>query len=330
MSRSLPLVQASILTPGLITLSKNGVDIQKYLNGVGLTPQVLAKKYAPLGKIHHFWNLFDEIEESEGIDNIGFLAGDSLNLHELWNIGVAITQTTTLYEALQVTSSLIPHIVQGISLNLSTEGEFTHIDYIRNHDGVCKTADQATIKYTLTLIESIKGSCYTPTAVHLQSDEPCCSLGNIEKYSPMFGEKNTRVTIPSLALAEQLEFNVTHPSFIVDAVELPKPGEVAQSLTAILTTLLHNGYLPSSIETAEIAQMSRTSLFRELKAENTSFIQIVERLRYQRAKQLLENPSYSIKEISNALGYANANNFSRSFKKLAGHSPTGFRLLQAS
>lgn len=48
-------------------------------------------------------------------------------------------------------------------------------------------------------------------------------------------------------------------------------------------------------------------------------------VRLERAKQLLKNPRYRMYEVANAVGYGNANYFSKMFKKETGVSPREFR-----
>ncbi|WP_274466066.1 MULTISPECIES: helix-turn-helix domain-containing protein [unclassified Paenibacillus] len=48
-------------------------------------------------------------------------------------------------------------------------------------------------------------------------------------------------------------------------------------------------------------------------------------IRTKNARELLKNPDYKIFEISERIGYADPNHFSRSFKQLEGMYPTEFR-----
>jgi YesN/AraC family two-component response regulator len=50
-------------------------------------------------------------------------------------------------------------------------------------------------------------------------------------------------------------------------------------------------------------------------------------LRMKTARELLKNPAYKIFEISEQIGYADPNHFSRSFKQIEGMYPTEFRKL---
>lgn len=56
-----------------------------------------------------------------------------------------------------------------------------------------------------------------------------------------------------------------------------------------------------------------------------SFLQLLKRVRFQKAETYLKNTSYSIQKISELLGYENPENFIRAFKKEYGLSPTQYR-----
>ena len=66
-----------------------------------------------------------------------------------------------------------------------------------------------------------------------------------------------------------------------------------------------------------------SKLFKEETGEN--FIEYVTSIRMERAKELLENSGKSMKEICVEIGYADANYFSRTFKKNVGVTPTDYK-----
>ena len=66
-----------------------------------------------------------------------------------------------------------------------------------------------------------------------------------------------------------------------------------------------------------------SKLFKDETGEN--FIEYVTSIRMERAKELLENSGMSMKEICVEIGYADANYFSRTFKKNVGVTPTEYK-----
>lgn len=66
-----------------------------------------------------------------------------------------------------------------------------------------------------------------------------------------------------------------------------------------------------------------SKIFKDGTGEN--FIEYVTNIRIDKAKELLGNPEYSMKEICSMIGYSDPNYFSRSFKKNVGVTPTEYR-----
>lgn len=66
-----------------------------------------------------------------------------------------------------------------------------------------------------------------------------------------------------------------------------------------------------------------SKLFKEETGEN--FIEYITRIRIEKAKELLMETSYSMKEICAQVGYSDPNYFSRSFKKNVGVTPTEYK-----
>ena len=82
--------------------------------------------------------------------------------------------------------------------------------------------------------------------------------------------------------------------------------------------------LPTIDKMAEQLHMSAATLNRKLKAEEVSFQQIKDELRFEQAKQLLTE-DISLDAVAAQLGYSDASNFTKAFKNWAGESPAQFR-----
>jgi len=76
---------------------------------------------------------------------------------------------------------------------------------------------------------------------------------------------------------------------------------------------------------AKRMNMSRRTLHRLAQAHGLSLRDILDNARRQHAKQLLQDPTLQMKDISQRLGYADERSFRRAFKRWSGQSPTAFR-----
>ncbi len=81
-----------------------------------------------------------------------------------------------------------------------------------------------------------------------------------------------------------------------------------------------------TIENAALAlNISVRSLQRLLHQERTTFKQLLDQLRQHQAKQYIENTPQSITQIAHSLGFSDAGNFTRAFKRWFSCSPNQYR-----
>jgi len=76
---------------------------------------------------------------------------------------------------------------------------------------------------------------------------------------------------------------------------------------------------------AEALCLSQRTLKRRLKEEETCYQAQVDRVRLQRAHALLRSTELPMNQVAEALGYADAANFTRAFRRWVGCSPSQYR-----
>ncbi|RCX17520.1 AraC-like DNA-binding protein [Anaerobacterium chartisolvens] len=87
----------------------------------------------------------------------------------------------------------------------------------------------------------------------------------------------------------------------------------------------YNGEL-SLERVAEVVQLSPSYLsfiFKEI--SGTNFVDFINEYRLEKAKDLLKSSSMTVAQVAEAVGYINANSFSKTFKRYIGVSPGQFR-----
>jgi AraC-like DNA-binding protein len=76
---------------------------------------------------------------------------------------------------------------------------------------------------------------------------------------------------------------------------------------------------------AAVLNLSRPTLYRRLKAEGTTFQDLLEAKRRQLAIRMLGVERSSVKAAAYRLGFSDPAAFSRAFKRWTGHSPSAFQ-----
>ncbi|AUM13709.1 AraC family transcriptional regulator [Ketobacter alkanivorans] len=82
---------------------------------------------------------------------------------------------------------------------------------------------------------------------------------------------------------------------------------------------------PKLDEVAARLHLSSRTFKRRLQADGTSFQAILDRVRMHQARQMLAESRQSVDAIASALGYSDASNFSRAFRRCEGMTPARFR-----
>ncbi len=78
-------------------------------------------------------------------------------------------------------------------------------------------------------------------------------------------------------------------------------------------------------EVARALGLAPRTLKRRLADQGTSYSALLEELAYARAELLLADPALSVAEVASEVGYTDATNFSRAFKRWSGVSPAAYR-----
>jgi len=105
------------------------------------------------------------------------------------------------------------------------------------------------------------------------------------------------------------------------AVDIDLVSQLRRALRILLL-----GGRSSGDEVAQILSMHRRTLNRRLRAQGTTFQEILDEVRFEAARQLLDTTSISLTDIAASLGYTESSAFSRAFQRWSGTTPTRRRL----
>lgn len=181
------------------------------------------------------------------------------------------------------------------------------------------------------LVESALGRPMTEARVLLAFDAPPYAdrYGEFFHTAVTFGAPHTEVRFPRPWLTLACPF-----------ADAGRHAMAVERLAAFRRTLASPTYLIAQVERAleasphalpgqqEVARslgLSRRTLTRRLAEHSVSFRDLVARVRQRRARLLLTDPTLTIAEISDRLGYGDAANFGRAVRRWYGCSPRALR-----
>ena len=110
---------------------------------------------------------------------------------------------------------------------------------------------------------------------------------------------------------------------------LPKADSYSERVRQVVWPHLSEG-LPTLKEIAADLALSGRSLQRRLREEKTSFGEVVDGLRHEKACLMLRDPNLAVYEVGYLLGYSDPSTFHRAFRRWQGTSPARFRAVQLS
>jgi AraC-like DNA-binding protein len=104
-----------------------------------------------------------------------------------------------------------------------------------------------------------------------------------------------------------------------------KPDEVSTEVRKLLLTLLPTGNANQELVSKRL-HMSRSTLHRRLREENTNYKELLDDTRRSLAIEYVREGEYALGYIAFLLGFSDQSNFSRAFRRWTGLSPKAYRV----
>lgn len=337
----IPLIRLSMITPIIQFLEGIGSPIEKRMEQMNVPLAALATPETPL-PVMTLLQFIHQAADREGIENLGMVMHDAVSITGTGMFGALISQSCTLYDALKRTCE-ISHLAMsesGDKVWLIEEAEqvwfcqsfpFYHPrDVYINHSIVYSLLLQ------LSVVRRSLGDRWQPSELHLPTaPSPALAAAaqlwdtRIHYYKPF-----TAIQIPRDVLATPMGQTSTHRSTVnpssLDTWQATAPAlDFVGSLEQTLSTLLLEGY-PSIELTADVIGSSIRTLQRTLSKQGLSYSRLIDKVRYQKAMTIMQDPDVPLIEVAYALGYSDPGNFSHAFKRWTGVTPLRFRQHYAS
>ena len=306
-------------------LKRIGTPVERYFRSRGLPVYCDSPdEFVPLRQA---WSFFDATAHSEdpmlGWHVGGFVGDQNLNR----GLKLKLESSPTLYQALkrfvQLISAEASHLELGI---LERRKEILFFTQYSNMKGVAGyTSSQSyQLEIFADLVRHYVGPAWVPTTIGIEdSTVPAIAEEHFPGSRILTDQWAGYIAIPRACLhigtrGSELEDR--------DGAPLVLAGEFdyADTLRSLLKPHLPEGY-PSARLGASLMATSERTLARRLSARGVSYQVLVDKLRFETARDLLQDQSLRISEVSRAVGFGDSSHFSRMFRRIAGLSPRQFR-----
>ena len=315
-----------VVIPGL--LREFNADPSKVLASAGLALTALDNMenqipYVAMGQ------LFRECVMKTGCPHFGLLAGQRMGLSHLGLPGQLVRHSPTLEDALR--TFVVYHQLnsQGMTLYLFEQRDVVVVGSAIYQKGTTQVEQiyDGTIAMTCNVMRELFGPRWAPESVLFARAKPANvapyrrfffapSRFDCERTALVFGAHWLRRPMPEAnpRLLRMLEREARERIGI----------NLVLRLRRTLRTLLLAGK-SSSDEAAQLLSMHRRTLNRHLQAQGTSFQKVLDEVRFESARQLLDATRIPLDEIATSLGYSEASAFSRAFRRWSGAPPSRHR-----
>ncbi len=309
-----------------------GFSPEELCRGLGFTYRDLSMRDVRLS-YRQMRQLFMRAERLLGEPALGLALG-ARQTPISWGVpGLAMLTCETYGDALtyglthqQAIGSMLIHTVEEVGREVRMEVRFKRFD-IQLESVLVEDAFAGFVAVSRYVI----GPSFAPLRVDFSLPKP----SDPEVYRRFFqcpvrfDAGVNRLTIDSHWLSARLPgFDRVNSRIVREQLDslLPTRGgrnEIVESLSSHLRCDIESTTKQS--ELASLINVSERTLRRRLSRQDSSYREIRDEARYERARDLLLNSELSIAEIADAVGYSDARAFRRAFKRWAGCLPTEFR-----
>ncbi len=279
--------------------------------------------------------LLQHCADSTGCPHFGLLVGAQNDLPKLGLIGLLVKFSPNVGVALRNLTRYQHLHVRGASTSLTTHGNSTTLAYEMHALGVGPAAQSAdgAVASLFNFMRSLCGPKWKPSEVQFSHREPV----DVAPFRQFFGaplrfnaEQNALV-FPAHWLRQPMPDadpelrQLLHAQ--IDALEARHGSEFHEQVRSVLRSALLTSHARAD-QVAALFSMHARTLNRRLNAFGTSFLQLADEVRFEVARQMLEESTMEMNEIAGMLDYANASAFGRAFKRWSGATPAYWRATQ--
>ncbi len=276
------------------------------------------------------------IERREGIDDIGFRAAQRVTCSRLSpHCADLLGGASTLYDLFAKFAKLVPLENTNVRASIRRDGQ-----YFRIGIDLLGPVDRDDLRYSewiqvmvaTKLIREVQGPAWCPAEISFKSCfVPCRESYRAFPETPILvGQESTSILVPAMLMSEPLDgMPARSPAHgaVTEGPEQPLGNRLdfGRSLMIALRSYLPEGY-PDLALAAEIAGTSVRTLQRRLMLLGTSYSHLVQQIRFEAAVELIRDRGTRMLDVAHGVGYEDQAHFTRAFQRIAGMTPTEYRL----
>lgn len=328
----MPAIYLHILAELLNTI---GLDERDLLLRVGLDPVRLKSADVRVSQSQASEFVTRAIIES-GEPGLGIMLAGELKLPLHGVLGVAAMSSRILQDALNLMSRYLTLRAPYLSVSRYERGKKTHYSILFDGDpGPLQGFIMDTMLFGCAFMgERLTGGPIEGAKILRKGPEP----GYFKRFQQRIGvpveyeAQENALVVPNTQLSAAIRFSdeelaQSSSAQCEDALkQLTEDAGFDCRVRRVIETSFP--FPPKLARVAATLFVSERTLKRRLQEADASFQNLVDQVRLERAQGLLTGTRMNLNQIADVLGYADAANFTRAFKRWTGASPSHYRAAQ--
>ncbi|MBB4015795.1 AraC-like DNA-binding protein [Chelatococcus caeni] len=267
-----------------------------------------------------------------GCPHLGLLVGSRATIQSLGIVGRLMQHSQTLGEALWALVSNLSIQNRGAVPSLAVYGDravFSCSVYLPNVESADQISD-GSIAVTVNAVRAICGPEWNPSEVLLPRARPADDEPYRRHFrAPVrFNEETASIVFPAADLDRQVIGADPLIRAVLEEMLRQMKGDKQSIFADDIRRLLRTRLTESRCSAADIARslaMHRRTLSRHLRGCGVGYRGLANEIRFEIARQLLEDTDVPLAQIAAALGYSEASAFTRAFRRWSSLTPTAWR-----
>ena len=314
-------------------LESYGIEARPLFLEVGLDPDAMRDADAryPIEPADQLWELVTRTLPDPAF---GLQLGPFWHPSTMHALGYAWMVSNSLREGLHRLERYWHVVVQDENLHAETSDEFA-IVYVDVGDGLSEAGTAALydayMSVLTTMCRTLCGQELDPLKVTLTRPQPAAAGAYFAAFRcPVeFGASENTLVLDAAWLDAPLPTANADMALASDAIIASYLANLARSRIAMRVKARIIERLPNgTCNKADIANdlhIGERTLHRRLQDEGTSFQKLLEETRRELSEQYMRKSDCSVAEVAFTVGFSEASNFTRAFRRWTGFTPSEYR-----
>jgi len=314
------------------TAIEQGADRRALLKGTGISEAMLESPDARISYVQ-FGMLVRNALALSGNPALGIDVGKRLHLPALGMVGLAIMSTSTMREALDAGLRHYKRIAPAFDLSIeieATTARFVVRESVPTAPFQAFATETLLVAYALQA-RALLGKPLPVRRVQLAYPRPSYAERYDEIYDVpyTFDAATTWVELDASFLNERLAYGDPASAKLAEQyfAEHPLPAHESDGLVLQVRRriLAAAGKAPEVAHIARELQTSERSLRRALQELGTSYQELLDEVRRERALEWTRSTNMPFDQVASQLGFSDVRSFRRAFKRWTGRTPSELR-----